>query len=278
MSEPVRISNDPVKVGIAGDWHGNTKWACHAIEQMAPFLKDEKHPVIIHLGDFGFYPGKWGDSFLTLVTETLEKHNITLWAIDGNHENHPWLKSKARKLKEENLDMPGLFPDACVYPITANIAWMSRGFRMTIHDKEWLFLGGAASLDREYRQKLHENGGSESWWPEEVISREEADRVMSTGHADVMITHECPSIVTHSFPDFGFSHKDIAYSQEHSELLTEIVFRVKPSYLIHGHLHRTYERPVETSWGTLRVTGLDCDGTKYNWAILDTKTMNWVGP
>jgi len=270
--------SDPVKVAIAGDWHGNTKWACSQIDKIAPYLEGEEHKVIIHLGAFGFYQGERGDSFLTLVTEYLEKHDITLWAIDGNHENHPWLKSKMRKCKEEDLDVPGLFPDACIYPITTNIAYMERGLRMTIHYREWLFLGGAASLDRKIRVDREESMGIKSWWAEEVISREQADRVMSNGHADVMITHECPSIVTHSFPDFGFSHKDIAYSKEHSELLTEIVFMVRPSYLIHGHLHRAYERPLDTSWGTLRVTGLDCDGTKYNWAILDTKTMNWVGP
>lgn len=276
--------SDPVKVIIAGDWHGNLDWVIGRdgkpgqIDRMAPYLEDEENKLLIHLGDFGFYPGKHGELYLQGLTAKLQEYNITLWAIDGNHENHPWLHSQAKMIKSESLDMAGYLPDASLYPLTTNIAWLERGFRYKFHDKEWLFLGGATSLDKRYRVSREEQTGIKSWWAEEAITQEQAQGVISNGHADVMITHECPSIVTHSFPDFGFSHKDIFTSDEHRKLLSVIVDQVKPKYLIHGHLHRAYERSIARPWGELRVTGFDCDGTNYNWAILDTKTMEWTGP
>jgi len=52
------------------------------------------------------------------------------------------------------------------------------------------------------------------------------------------------------------------------------VNKVQPSYLMHGHLHRLYQRACDFGYGTVQVTGLACDGMDGNCAILDTQTMD----
>jgi hypothetical protein len=55
------------------------------------------------------------------------------------------------------------------------------------------------------------------------------------------------------------------------------VLAVRPRWLMHGHLHLSYQRQVDLGSGTIEVTGLDCDGAESgNWAILDVTSMRWL--
>ncbi len=268
---------DPGKVAIAGDWHGNTAWACAQVEKIAECLADEPNKVIIHLGDFGFYPGKWGESYWLTLTEYLEKHNITLWALDGNHENHTWLRnSVAKNSREEGTDVPGFLPNACLYPLTTHIAWLSRGYRWKWHSKTWLALGGAASVDKSWR--LSKTNGAEgiNWWPEEEISLDDRARALEGGHADVMVTHEAPSFAKYNLPSHLFKAEDIDTANRHRERLSQIVDIIKPSHLFHGHLHLAKMQTCYRPWGEVDITALDCDGNSYNWMIFNTKTLEWA--
>jgi hypothetical protein len=54
------------------------------------------------------------------------------------------------------------------------------------------------------------------------------------------------------------------------------VLEIRPRWLMHGHLHRSYQRQVDLGYGPIDVTGLDCDGESGNWAILDITSMRWL--
>ena len=55
-----------------------------------------------------------------------------------------------------------------------------------------------------------------------------------------------------------------------------VVDAVQPSHLLHGHLHRSYQRTCDFGYGPVEVTGLDCDeGDGANWAVLNVKSMTW---
>ena len=55
------------------------------------------------------------------------------------------------------------------------------------------------------------------------------------------------------------------------------VLAVRPRWLMHGHLHLSYQRQVDLGGGPIEVTGLDCDGAgRGNWAILDVTSMRWL--
>ena len=69
-----------VAVGVAGDWHGNTRWARHALSE---FHEAGVHDVW-HLGDFGLWPG--GGDYLDAVNDTCERLGLTILVTPGNHE------------------------------------------------------------------------------------------------------------------------------------------------------------------------------------------------
>jgi hypothetical protein len=150
---------------------------------------------------------------------------------------------------------------------------LPRGCRWRWHDREWLALGGAVSLDLARRTP------GQDWWPEEEITWRQAGAVISAGPADVMVTHECPAGVEHTFPPppSWWAAADLRRSDAHRALVREVVLAVRPHWLMHGHLHIGYQRRVDFGSGPVEVTGLDCDGAEHsNWAILDVASMRWI--
>jgi hypothetical protein len=260
---------DTSRIVVAGDWHGNTDWALHVISMAASRL-DDKNPlaarIILHLGDFGVWPGDTGWEYLRQVSEALRAAGMVLWFIDGNHEDFAQLQEKT----ERNRRMfPGGIGETEIAP---RIYWQPRGSRWVWHGRLWLALGGGVSLDKAIRTE------GEDWWPEEEITAEQAAKVIVEGGADVMVTHDCPSGVKHTFPPPPpfWDLRDLARSDAHRELLQRVVDAVQPSHLLHGHLHRSYQRTCDFGYGPVEVTGLDCDeGDGANWAVLNVKSMTW---
>jgi hypothetical protein len=248
------------RIGVAGDWHGNTAWAVRAVRRMAGLLPRAGRRVIVHLGDFGIWPGAEGRDYLSRLDAALTAAGAELWFVDGNHEDFTQLA----RLR------PG--PDGREQ-VTGRIWHLPRGYRWRWHGRDGLALGGAVSLDRAGRT------AGIDWWPGEEITRAQAGSVMSAGRADVMVTHECPAGVRHSFPPppSWWSPDDLRRSDAHRALLREVVLAVRPRWLMHGHLHIAYQRRVDLGCGPLEVTGLDCDGAESgNWASLDVARMRWL--
>lgn len=253
-----------MKIGIAGDWHGNTQWACSMVEQASPML-DPDYKLIFQLGDFGYWPGVRGKAYLNELNETLEKEETDLFFIDGNHENHPLLRNKARK--------DGIDPDHATRPvlITNRILWLPRGSIMTVNGKRILAMGGAASVDREYRTE------GVSWFPEERITDEQVAYAISKGPADIMLCHDRPSSAPVTFGPSSWPAVDLALSEVNRDKLQAIVNSAKPEIICHGHLHMFMHAEYDFGYGPVKVTGFDCDGTQNNWSILNTENMNWEG-
>lgn len=259
---------DPNHVVLAGDWHGNTGWACHVVEQAAKLLADEPQKIIVHAGDFGIWPGQEGRDYLTDLTDTLAAHEVEVWFVDGNHEWHPELI--ALREEERRNGGHGLVPIDDEILDNAYIRWIPRGHRWEWNRKVWVGLGGAISVDAAARTK------GRSWWPEEAYTREDLDRVRSLGHADVMIAHDVPSAVKLSYgpvPSF-WDPMDLARADAHREQLQDVVDVVQPSVLVHGHVHQVVRASIKP-YGT-RVIGLDMDGRDGNFTLLDTRTLEEV--
>lgn len=232
----------PKRITFAGDWHMNTKWAVTAVYAAADMGAD----VIVHLGDFGytFYP-----RFLRPLGAALEETGLHLLFVDGNHENHQWINRQPRR--PDGLRM--------IHPPT--IWHLPRGFRWTWNDVRFLALGGAHSVDQQYRRKT-----GALWQREETITPIEAQLAIEGGPADVMVTHDCPSGV--NIPGIDdpdrvppFPGSEIVRSHEHRKLLRTVVDAVRPVSLWHGHYHLNHAQNVDLGWGDMSVIGLDCDGT-----------------
>lgn len=253
------VTSVPDRIGVAGDWHGNTAWATRAVRKIAGLLPSGPR-IIVHLGDFGIWPGPDGREYLSEVTAALGAADAELWFVDGNHEDF----SQLARLR------PG--PDGRS-PVTERIWHLPRGHRWRWHGRVWLALGGAVSVDRALRT------AGVDWWPEEEITWRQAGAVIDAGQADVMLTHDCPGGVPHDFPPppRSWAAADLRRSEAHRGLLREVVLSVEPRWLMHGHLHMGYQRTVDLGRGPVEITGLDRDGAENsNWAILDVADMRWL--
>lgn len=234
----------PEIIAFAGDWHANTAWAVRAVFR----ARDLGAQVIIHTGDFGY---DYLSMFISVLEEALAKAGILILFVRGNHDDPEFL---------DNLPDN----DEGFKPVSDHIWYIPQGKAWTWDGIKFLGLGGAHSIDRKIRVERDLTYGTTSWWPGETISTLDAFRAVHQGQADVMITHDCPAGV--SIPGLGGPDRwdvaDLARSHRHRERLREVVEKVEPSLLVHGHYHARYTAYLNLPGkiGT-RVVGLDCDAT-----------------
>jgi hypothetical protein len=278
----------PGRVVVAGDWHGNTRWAIHVIEQAAIKLQGEENRLIVHVGDLGIWPGEVGRRYLWTLERILSGFDMRLMFTDGNHEDHPQLLTAQLNLMR--LVDPALAPGdpEPLLPVPLNswtpggsaiarVFWLPRGCRWEWHGRTWLSMGGAVSPDRDLRVK---NGWG--WWPEEATTTDQIARAAAEGKAGVVLAHDCPGGVDLALPpvspSLGWLQSDLMLSEENRQRLQMLADSVEPQHWIHGHYHRAYQKTVQMKHGPVEVTGLHMDGEWLNWLVLDTRTMEWEVP
>ncbi|BDD84457.1 hypothetical protein TPB0596_42200 [Tsukamurella pulmonis] len=242
----------PDLVAISGDWHGNTAWAVHVVHQAAKRGVD----VIVQVGDFGLWPGKWGIEYLDELNRALDDAGVELMWVDGNHDDHDQLAKWP-------------LTDG-VHQIRPRITHLPRGHRWSWHGKTWLALGGAVSIDRARRIPTR------TWWSEEVTTDDDVARCVVGGPAHVMICHDSPEgagVLTEHLREFGFPLRPEiqADCDNNRELVRRVLDAVQPELLAHGHYHWRYSDQV----GSTRVEGLDADGDllAQNVLLVDPRTL-----
>ena len=252
----------PSRILVAGDWHGNRYWALNVIHRVPQLLADEQRRVILQLGDFGIWPGDEGRRYLSAVGTALGQVGAELWFIDGNHEDFTLLAQMATS---------AMVPDGRIC-VRDDIYHLPRGHRWAWHGRQWLACGGGVSLDKAARRP------GLDWWPQEEITEQQEAAIIGSGTADVMVCHDCPAAVPHSFrpPPSQWSPTDLARNDAHRRRLQRIADAVRPAHLMHGHLHRAYQRACNFGYGPVQVTGLSADGKMANFAALDVTSMEWA--
>ena len=254
------LGGSPRRVLVAGDWHGNQDWALSVIRRVPQLLAGEHARLVLQLGDFGIWPATAGERYLASIGSALDSAGAQLWFVDGNHEDF-WQLARMTA---------ATLPDGRV-AVRPNIFHLPRGHRWHWHGRRWLACGGGVSLDRAGRTE------GRDWWPQEEITGQQEAAVSAGGAADVMVCHDCPSGVAHDFPrpPSWWAPADLARNTAHRQRLQRIVDRVRPSHLMHGHLHRAYQRTCDFGYGPVQVTGLCADGRLRNFAVLDVESMTW---
>ena len=238
------------RVALVGDTHANAWWTTRVIENLAA----EGVRMMVQLGDFGWWPHL---QFARQVSWAATKAGVEVLFIDGNHE-HVLGGGPGESLTGPVLMHPNLWylPRGC--------AWEWDGVRFRA-------LGGGYSIDMDFRTP------GKDWFPEEVPTAEDAERAISAGPADVLLSHD--------YPELGYQLKGLpGLKDEHKRgsravqlLLAEVVRAIDPELVVHGHWHRRYSIEREDVF----IEGLNCDNTAGGVVILDTETLgtrNWSSP
>lgn len=185
-------------IWVTGDTHGNIdSWKLNT-EDFKNKVKPEDYILIC--GDFGHI---WNGSVKEQMTlDTFDKRVGTYLFIDGNHENHPLINNYP--VEEWNGGL--------VHRIRPSIIHLMRGQVFNIEGKTIFTMGGATSIDKDWRIP------GESWWPEEMPSDEE----LLTGEQNLdKVKWDVDYVVTHAAPNN--THDDVLgkfQTKKHDKLTT----------------------------------------------------------
>lgn len=242
-------------IAVAGDWHEDVRFACRQVMSLA----QRGAQTIIHVGDFGY---SFSKRFLDVLNSTLDFCDVDLYFVDGNHENFHVLYTY--EINDEGLR-----------PLRSRITHIPRGFRWEWHGRTFMGLGGAVSVDKDWR-------GTNEWWPEEEISYFDFEVATEGGHVDIMFTHDCPTGV--KIPGitgnpYGFPEHSLKQADRHRDTLRSITDIVTPKLLFHGHYHRRYNAILTTSDYSTRIVGLDMNAAPWydNVVLVNLETNKIVG-
>lgn len=234
-----------MRVAVFGDWHEDADYASRAIEAVA-----DQVDVMLHVGDFGAFRG--GD-YIERVSAACEQVGKVLIFVDGNHEDHAYLRSF-------EVD-----PEDGFRHLTPWVWYAPRGHRWQFSGVRFLALGGAPSVNASLRLS------DPSWSPTEAITTAEFMQTAMGGKADVMIAHDCPDGVPlkHSLDNRNVPESDMAICIGHRKMMREVVEEVSPAMYFHGHFHYCGERDVtlengkETTVVALSLNGGPLEENRY---------------
>jgi len=211
---------------------------------------DIRDCYIIQVGDFGigFKDLENNKQILGHLNKFLRIRNIDMFAIRGNHDD------------------PKFF--TCDYYLS-NLKLLKDYTQLNINDINFLFIGGAISIDRMKRIKKNEinkslDNPNRCYWKDEVFNFDE-DKLNSIEGVDVLVCHNAPDFAV---PNNNFGFPDIVreFAEKDSNLIKELLDERKIitkafdilseknniKHYIYGHFHRSYNmKIVDTNFRVL---------------------------
>jgi len=257
-----------MKLLAAGDAHGDRGYLRNVYAHACRVNADR----VVLLGDVGLgwsrsqFKGTGG------MPECVIVHDLAVLAadtgigalvIDGNHENHDWLREQVRAR--------GLASDGTC-ELAVGVAYVPRGTLLELGGARVLFVGGAVSIDRAARTEGYD------WFAAEALTPEQVDLAISRGAADLVLSHDCPREtgvwgLTQVAAVWG--EQAAADSLYNHGLISRILANSGAGRLVHGHLHKRYDEWVKSGGRSVLVTGLDCNGTSmdHSTLLIDTTEL-----
>lgn len=234
-----------MKILLAGDTHGNASHIITLLDQAVKHGCDR----IFQLGDFGAWEHvPSGAKYFNDVEKHAARRGVTVYWLDGNHDKTSLVLEKYSDTKDEEGFL------AC----RPHVRYAPRGHCWTWAGKKFIAIGGAYSVDKDYRLWLEEQRGGPGtqWFPEEEMTDDELRNIIvnTTNTVDIMLTHDKPRM---SNP--GWNRKDLEECWPNQNRIQEAVEALKPHLVAHGHLHHRYDDTITTAHGKTQVLGLDAD-------------------
>lgn len=274
------------KLMLAGDIHGDFHHARYLIDRAVT----NGVRTIFQVGDFGYWEHQQdGIDFLDDLSKELTENNIDLYFLDGNHDKTSLLLKKYKELDDEGFII-----------VRDRIKYAPRGHRWTWDSVKFIALGGAYSVDKDYRikqekaksHKISEKNmyrpasGQKStdttgllWFPEEEMSDIDMDNILQNRNpVDIILAHDKPRS---SNP--YWNRKDLEPCWPNQDRMQRAVVALQPKYFVHGHLHFKYSDKILCGDGRYtEVLGLDCNpdvggfGSRASnsWCILDLNSID----
>lgn len=210
---------------ITGDKHGDFDFLSYFCQEN----NTTKDDVLIILGDAGIlYYGDKSPKEIALKTY-ISKQPITLLCVRGNHEARPSERDSIKAAFHEDWNETVYFDKN--YP---NILYAVDGGEYVINGKFILTIGGAYSVDKEYRKIM-----GWYWNPTEQLSQVERNAIeciTEDCHYDYVLTHTCPY---EDMPTYLFL-KNIDQSKVDNTMelwLQKIKEQITFNHWYYGHYH-----------------------------------------
>ncbi|MBP5092092.1 MAG: metallophosphoesterase [Bacilli bacterium] len=197
---------------ITGDTHGLVDFG-----RLVTYFSTRhvsRDDILIILGDAGIV---WNEE--TPYAPYYEELGLTIYYIDGNHENF-FLLNKLPIVERNGARM---------HRVSEHIFHILRGEVLHLGGYSFLCLGGATSIDKAYRIE------GISYWREENISYEDMENVFNNlekegDHFDFVLTHCAPtSVIRHMFQYEGDGD---------TKILETLAMRISYNDWLFGHYHQ----------------------------------------
>lgn len=244
---------------VAGDVHGDS----HHMKYLSERAERLGIPTILQVGDFGYWP-HMDPEFLYRTQHKLANRGQHLYWIDGNHENFDAIDHFDTSPSGFKTLPPVYGDDRKTF--MHNVHYIPRGHYWLWDGVRFAGFGGAPSIDKDMRVYRGPGHPANSWWPQEIPSRDDENRVFDgpQNSADVLLLHDSPVMP----PDLPYGYKDDAISAYNRKLMAAIVDHIRPKVIYHGHYHH----PHLGEYNGIPIRGLDRDGSYENsYHVLNTE-------
>ena len=244
-------------VGFIGDCHGDFGLLVDAVNKIQNDclnLYGVLPSKIIQLGDMGFYPEGTLPKLPNLKRDPSQK----FYFIRGNHEDHDSLPLGASQPQDVADEWPEweFVPDG-------------------YYEDGILFIGGAWSIDQEFRKKKEEYYNSlgvkfiYKWYPSEEITKLKMGQIRAVTHKGlkVIVSHDGPNCLYEQLcnPAFGPPRRTRT-----ADFLDKVLLEKAPERIIFGHHHKREDFNIQHP-ATKNIKG-HCIDMLRNRHSLDTAT------
>ena len=222
---------------VSGDIHGELRKLVWNVSNKVLISNIPEIHVIV-AGDFGVGFGNPGamDVLYNTVKSKLEKYNIYVYAVRGNHDD------------------PSYFDGTHDYP---RLKFLKDHEVYEICGKKIYPIGGANSVDKadriEKNLEAEGYGSKKRWWWEGEAPVEKYKDLPD--NVDIVISHEAPisfePVIVRKTEDLDLWGKILSARR----YLDYVLNNVRLDWWIHGHYHQS----TSGSFGQVKYRGLDID-------------------
>lgn len=200
-----------------GDIHGEF----HILNKL--LSKVPENATVIQVGDFGLWPVV-GEHYHQIYPEPIKK----VYWIDGNHEYFPTI--------QPHMNPPVGAGWSGVVEIKPSCAYIPRGTVLELDGMTVGFLGGADSIDKQWRREHID------WFREERIRQQDIERLVANAEAaggiDLLVTHTPPALIVERMLQGETIYPEFHYSARYLQIVWDTLGRPP---VISGHMHPEHE-------------------------------------